>query len=122
MRSRARLAEWQVKHICTWVGLQAMVDTSKTGGKNPLVEAVKDIDVFAGQADSERDRELAAIRGEKVADSIEDDPRIVRRVAADPARGIEAANPSGSFEAMVAMLSGGPKPAMPGIEESSHGL
>lgn len=89
-----------------------MVDTDKTGGRNPLVEAVKEIDVFAGQPD--RDRELDAIRGEKVADRLEDDPRF-QRVAADPSRGVEAANGTGSFEALMTLMGGGAKPAMPGL-------
>jgi hypothetical protein len=47
-----------------------------------------------------REAELDAMRGEKVADRIEDDPRFGRQ-AADPDRGVEAANPGGSFEALM---------------------
>lgn len=119
-RSRARLAEWQVKLVCTWIGAQAQIDTEKSGGKNPLVEAVKEIDVFGGQEKSERDRELDEIRGPKVADNWEDDPRLARPVAADPARGVEAENAAGSFEAMLTMFGGGAKPAMPGVQEAAH--
>lgn len=92
---------------------------SKSGGKNPLVEMVKEIDVFAGREKSVRDKELDELRGPKVADRLEDDPRVDHRVAADPERGVEAANPSGSFEAMLAMMGGGPKPAMPGVAEQA---
>jgi len=45
------------------------------------------------------------MRGPKVADRIEDDPRLTRQ-AADPANGVEASNASGSYEAFTAMLGG----------------
>lgn len=97
-----------------------MIDTEKTGGRNPLVDAVAELDILGGRG--KRDAELDAIRGEKVADRIEDDPRF-SRVAADPAKGVEAANPDGSFEAFVAMMGGGMggPAAMPGIEQAVNG-
>lgn len=97
----ARLAEWQAKVICTFVGAAGMVESQN--GKNPLVEAARDIDIFAGQSarDRERERELDAIRGEKVADDWRDDPRLARPVAADPESGVEAANAAGSFESFM---------------------
>lgn len=108
-RVRLKTAEWQAKTICQFIGMQAWVDTSKHGGRNPIVDAAMDIDIFGKR--SERDRMLDELRGEKVADRVEDDPRLAR-VAADPKAGVEAANPDGSFEAMMHMFSGGMKPAM----------
>jgi hypothetical protein len=63
-----------------------------------------------------RDAELDAIRGEKVADSIEDDPRFAR-VAADPQHGVEAENGTGSFEAFFSMFGGGGAPPPGGGEQ-----
>lgn len=98
-----------MKVVCQFIGAQAMVDTKQHGGKNPLVELAASIDIFGGQ--SEAERELDRIRGPKVADSVESDPRF-GKVAADPDRGVEASNASGSYEAFMAMM-GGPPP-MPG--------
>ena len=110
--------------MCIWIGAQAQIDPDKTGGRNPLVDAAQELDIFAGSSerDRERERELDAIRGPKVADRIEDDPRF-SKVAADPERGVEAANPDGSFEAMIAMFGGGMggPVAMPGIEQAADG-
>lgn len=106
---RLRLAEWQVKMVCQFIGAQAMIDTEKTGGKNPLVELAQSIDILGGKSPEEQ--ELDRIRGEKVADRIEDDPRFAK-VAADPDTGTEAANGQGSYEAFL-MAFGGPPP-MPG--------
>jgi hypothetical protein len=107
--------------VCTWIGAQAQIDTDKTGGRNPLVDMAQELDLLGGK--SARDRELDAIRGEKVADRAEDDPRLqLKPVPADPAKGVEAANPQGSFEAMIRMLGGGMgPPAMPGIEQAAEG-
>jgi hypothetical protein len=55
------------------------------------------------------DTELDELRGERVADRLEDDPRF-QRVAADPERGVEAENGSGSFEAFFSMFGGGGAP------------
>lgn len=93
------------------------MDTSKHGGRNPLADAALEIDIFGG--DSERDameRELDKIRGEKVADRIEDDPRLKasRPVAADPGTGVEASNPVGSFEIFQKMMGGPRGLARPG--------
>ena len=96
--------------MCTFIGAQAQVDTSKHGGRNPLVDAAMDLDILGGRTDAER--ELDAIRGEKVADRIEDDPRLAAKVAADPEHGVEADNGAGSYEAFLTMF-GGPPP-MPG--------
>jgi hypothetical protein len=95
--------------VCQFIGAQAMVDTKAHGGKNPLVELAASIDIFGGKSPEEQ--ELDRIRGPKVADSVEDDPRF-GKVAADPDAGVEAANASGSYEAFMAMM-GGPPP-MPG--------
>jgi len=88
-----------VKTICSFIGAQAMVDTSKHGGRNPLVELAASLHIMP----TEEDRELERIRGPQVAASIEDDPRF-GTVAADPAAGREAANSAGSFEAMLSMF------------------
>ena len=63
------------------------------------------------------------MRGPKVSDQWEDDPRLQasRPVAADPARGIEASNPDGSFEAMIRMF-GGDGAASPPCQGSSRRL
>jgi len=95
--------------VCQFIGAQAPVDTSKTGGRNPLVEWAAGISIFGDKSPEER--ELDRIRGEKVADHIEDDPRF-GKVAADPEAGVEASNAAGSYEAFLAMM-GGPPP-MPG--------
>lgn len=95
------------------------MDTSKHGGRNPLVDAVQDLDILGGRGP--REAELDAIRGEKVADRVEDDPRF-GRVAADPGRGVEAANPAGSFEAFLTMMGGGAGPqALAGTEQAQAG-
>ena len=105
--------------VCTWIGAQAWIDTEKTGGRNPLVEAAQQLDIFGGRTPEEE--ELDRIRGPRVADRVEDDPRF-SRVAADPGRGVEAANPGGSFEAMIRLMGGGAgSPAMPGIEQAEGG-
>lgn len=92
--------------VCQFIGAQAMVDTDKTGGRNPLVELAQSIDIFSSKTPEER--ELDRIRGPKVADRVEDDPRFAR-VAADPAAGVEAGNSAGSYEAFASMF-GGPPP------------
>lgn len=97
---QAKLAEWQAKVICTFVGAAGFVEAQN--GKNPLVEAAKDIDIFGGQSAYEREREaeLDAMRGEKVADDWRDDPRL-QQAAADPESGVEASNAAGSFESFM---------------------
>ena len=109
-----------MKVVCTFIGAQAMIDTGKTGGRNPLVELAQSLDILGGKTQAER--ELDEMRGPKVADRIEDDPRLqtARPVAADPAAGVDAANPEGSFEAMLRLLGGGAgKTAVPGIEQAA---
>lgn len=95
--------------VCQFIGAQAMIDPEKHGGRNPLVELAASIDIFGEK--SAEERELDRIRGPKVADSIESDPRF-GKVAADPVAGVEASNSAGSYEAFLAMM-GGPPP-MPG--------
>jgi hypothetical protein len=95
--------------VCQFIGAQAMVDTSKTGGRNPLVEMAQSIDIFGGKSPEEQ--ELDRIRGPKVADRVEDDPRF-GKVAANPDAGVEADNGAGSYEAFLSLM-GGPPP-MPG--------
>jgi hypothetical protein len=108
-----------VKVVCTFIGAQAQIDTDKTGGRNPLVELAQSLDILGGKTDAER--ELDEMRGPRVADRVEDDPRLqMKPVAADPDRDVEASNPAGSLEAMIKMFGGGTgKPAMPGIEQAA---
>jgi len=111
----------QVKTVCSFIGAQAWIDTDQTGGRNPLVEAAQALD-FTGGIDP-AEAELDALRGPRVADRIEDDPRLQlsRPVAADPDKGVEAGNPTGSFEAFIAMMGGGMgPPAMPGAEQAAQ--
>ena len=72
--ARLRLAEWQVKVVCTFIGAQAQIDTEKTNGRNPLVDLAQSLDILGGKTEAER--ELDAMRGPKVADRWEDDPRL----------------------------------------------
>jgi hypothetical protein len=75
---------------------------------------VKEISIF-GEKTSE-ERELDAIRGEKVADRAADDPRFAL-VPADPERGVEASNAGGSFEALMSGWGGsGGRPAFAPLE------
>ena len=94
--------------MCAFIGAQAQVDTKRTGGRNPLVELAQSIDILAAPGD------LDQLRGERVADNWEDDPRLAPRVSADPENGVEAANSPGSYEAFAAMfgaqLPSGPPP------------
>jgi len=105
-----KLAEWSVKTICSFIGAQAMVDTEKHGGRNPLIDMAADIDIFGRKSPEEIEQEK--LRGPVVARSIEEDPRFQGKVAADPEKGVEADNGVGSYEAFM-MLMGGPPP-MPG--------
>jgi hypothetical protein len=100
-----------VKTVCQFIGAQAAVDTSKHGGRNPLVDMAQSISIFGEKTPEEL--ELERMRGPKVADRIEDDPRF-GKVAADPDKGVEADNPAGSYEAFAAMFSG--PPPVPGRE------
>lgn len=95
--------------MCGFIGAQAWVDTKQHGGRNPLVELAAAINIL-----DKPDSELEAMRGPKVADRLEDDPRI-GMAQADPANGVEAANSAGSFEAFMTMFGGRP-PTMPGQE------
>lgn len=97
--------------VCQFIASQAQIDTSKTGGRNPLLDLAMDIDIFGTR--SEEQRALDELRGPKVADSIEDDPRF-GPTAANPDTGQEADNGQGSYEAFMTMF-GGPPP-MPGRE------
>lgn len=85
--------EWETKTICAFIGLQAQIDTEKTGGKNPLFEAAQDISIDPAPASGE----LEELRGAKVADSVEDDPRLSK----------PGENPAGSFEKFMAMFGPG---------------
>lgn len=96
-----------MKTVCSFIGAQAMVDTDKHGGRNPLVELAASLDIFG--TGSPEERELDRIRGAKVADSVEDDPRF-GKVAADPGSGVEASNSAGSFEAFAAAFGSPPLP------------
>lgn len=65
------------------------------------------IDLLGGKTDAER--ELEAMRGPKVADRIEDDPRLQASRPADPEHGVEAANAAGSYEGFLRKF-GAPPP------------
>ena len=104
--------------VCSFIGAQAQIDTEKTGGRNPLVDAAQALDILGGKTEAEK--ELDRIRGPVVCERWEDDPRF-SKVAADPGKGVEASNPSGSFEAMIRMMGGGTSPAVPGIEAQANG-
>ena len=110
-----------MKVECTFIGAQAQIDTEQTGGRNPLVDLAQSLDILGGKTQDER--ELDEMRGPRVADRWEEDPRLQasRPVAADPAHGIEASNPDGSFEALIRLMGGGGagKAAMPGIEQAA---
>jgi hypothetical protein len=111
--------EWQTRHICTFIGAQAQVDIEKHGGRNPLVDAAASLSIFAGATPEERreleldsispeEQELRAMRGEVVAQDWRDDPRLQKPVPADPGKGVEAANATGSMEAFTQMFGGPP--------------
>src|SRR6202012_5275854 len=103
--------EWLRQTISLFIAAQAQVE--RKNGRKPLVDMVSQISILGPPQDSELD----SIRGGKVADRIEDDPRF-GRVAADPEHGGEAENSTGSFEAFFSMFGGGgaPPPGMPGEE------
>jgi hypothetical protein len=98
--------------VCGFIGAQAWVDTKAHGGRNPLVELAAAISITGSPEQDELDR----IRGPKIADRLEDDPRL-GMAKADPANGVEAANSAGSFEAFMTMF-GGPPP-VPGREAAN---
>lgn len=103
------MTEWQAKHICTFIAASAGVWMElKAGQQNPLVEAAASIDIFAAPGTSPEERELDAMRGEKVADDWHDDPRLQMAPAA-PESGVEAANVAGSYEGFLKAF-GGPPP------------
>jgi len=104
--------------VCIFIGAQAMVDTDKTGGRNPLVDAALAIDALGGRTAEEL--ELDAIRGERVADRVEDDPRFAPQPA-DPEHGAEASNADGSFERLMQLMGGGSRPPMPDINSRVNG-
>jgi hypothetical protein len=97
--------------VCSFIGAQAQVDVGKHGGRNPLVELAAAISVTGDKSPEEI--ELEAMRGPKVADSIDDDPRF-GKVAADPGKGVEASNSAGSYEMFMRSFSG--PPPVPGRE------
>lgn len=109
----SQLAEAQAKVICTWIGANAGVWMDlKPGQSNPLVEAAQRISFSPPSEDTELDK----LRGPKVADDWHDDPRLAQ-TAADPAKGVEAANAAGSFEAFLGAFGGAPAPP-PGVNGS----
>jgi len=89
-----------------WIGAQALIDTKETGGRNPLVDEAARLTILPRDSDglTPEEMELDRIRGPKVADNWEDDPRLQasKPVAADPKKGQEASNPTGSYEAFMA--------------------
>jgi hypothetical protein len=64
-----------------------------------MFDAVRDISISPRELTAE-EIELERIRGPRVADRIEDDPRF-SMVKADPERGVEASNAQGSFESLM---------------------
>lgn len=93
--------------MCAFIGAQAQVDVKKTNGRNPLVELAQSIDILAPPS------ALDQLRGERVADDWQDDPRLAPRVPADPESGVEAANSPGSYEAFAAMFGAQRPPGPP---------
>jgi hypothetical protein len=93
----------------------------KEGQQNPLVVAAASMDIFAGAQVSREERELVAMRGEKVADDWRDDPRL-QMPAADPESAAEAANAAGSYEGFLKAF-GGPPPlqAVPDLPPEDGG-
>jgi hypothetical protein len=65
---------------------------------------------FTGHRSAE-EAELDRIRGPRVANSLEDDPRF-GKTAADPEAGVDAANSAGSYESFLQAF--GAPPPMPG--------
>lgn len=68
-----------------------------------MMRGINSLDITEGMEGREltaEEVELHAVRGEKVADRIEDDARFAM-VKADPGKGVEAANGSGSFESLM---------------------
>lgn len=108
------VAEWQTQTICSFLAGQAGLWMElKKGQKNPMLEAAMAISILK-QEPTPEERELDEMRGEKVADRLEDDPRFKQnqRIEAHWEDGawVEASNPVGSFEAL-----------MGGWGQSSHG-
>lgn len=67
--------EWEVRAICTFIGANAgMWMDLKKGQKNPIMEAAMELSVLP-PATTREPEEWEKMRGEKVADRIEDDPR-----------------------------------------------
>lgn len=97
------IAEWQTKSLGIVVasGFNMFADHS-SGRRNPFMDLVEDLSIWPREL-SEEEKELERMRGERVADSLEDDPRFQgeRMVEADPDNGVEASNPGGSFEALM---------------------
>jgi hypothetical protein len=97
-----RLTEWQARVTCSFIAQQAgMWMELKKGQKNPMLEAALAISIM-GHEKTPEEVALEEMRGPKVADSVEDDPRFQKMVLADPVNGVEASNPSGSFEQLMA--------------------
>ena len=85
------------------------------GWPQPAGGLAQSLDILGGQTDAER--ELDEMRGPKVADRAEDDPRLqLKPVAADPGTTWRP-QPGRHFEAMIRMMGGGGQAAMPGIEQ-----
>jgi hypothetical protein len=91
--------------VCSFIGAQ-QVQIKPVNGRNPLVDLARSIDIL-GEV-SEEEAELQRLRGEPVADSVENDPRF-GRTAADPDKGIEADNSQGSFEAFLSAFGAPPE-------------
>jgi hypothetical protein len=97
--------------VCSFIGAQAQIDTKKTGGRNPLVDMALSLDILGTRSPEEE--ELDRMRGPMVARDVSEDSRFAK-VAADPDKGVDAENASGSYEAFLSMM-GGPPP-VPGRE------
>jgi hypothetical protein len=89
--------------VCTFIAAQAgMWMELKPGQQNPMLEAAQRVSILPDPPTPE-EAELEEMRGPRVADRLEDDPRFQKEkmVLADPARGVEASNPRGTFEALM---------------------
>ena len=97
---RIRLTEWETRVTCSFIAAQAGLWMDlKQGQANPMMNAALAISIMPEEKTPE-EQALDEMRGEKVADRVEDDPRF-SMVMADPVKGVEASNPAGSYEALL---------------------
>lgn len=99
--------EWQTKTICKFIGMQAQVDPSDHGGRNPIMDAADDIHIERTPEDEKRARELDEVRGPEI-------PTRGRAVIKDDGEVVEETIPAGTFEALMGGL-GPPLPMPEGV-------